>query len=234
MIDLLSVLPYWVEVLMNALQWTAMGGAGSALSGLIVLRVLRLLRLTRLFRVSKHGQTFILMQRTMTQSTSAIVVLCAILFMCLLLFGTFIWMSERGEWLPAGHPVLLDLDVVGRPGFVRNRGLNIDFPAWEESPFRSIVHSWWWVVITTTTVGFGDDYPVTGAGKGVGTFVAVVGVLVLSMPIGVIGTVFSEEFQKMQTENRERVKAQRKERRMVRNVLRNWQRQMAEGGPWTE
>lgn len=38
----------------------------------------------------------------------------------------------------------------------------------------------------------------------------------------------------MQTENRERVKAQRKERRMVRNVLRNWQRQMAEGGPWTE
>merc|ERR550514_1530755 len=224
MIDLLSVLPYWVEVLMNALQWTAMGGAGSALSGLIVLRVLRLLRLTRLFRVSKHGQTFVLMQRTMTQSTSAIVVLCAILFMCLLLFGTFIWMSERGQWLPAEHPVLLDLGVAGRPGFVRNTGLHGEFPQWEESPFRSIVHSWWWVVITTTTVGFGDDYPVTNMGKAVGSFLAVIGVLVLSMPIGVIGTVFSEEFQKMQTENKERIKAQRQERRMVRNVVNHLER----------
>merc|ERR1719191_1834278 len=136
-------------------------------------------------------------------------------------------MTEAGQWLPKDHPVLLDLGVAGREAFVRNTGELDAFPVWEESPFRSIVHSWWWVVITTTTVGYGDHYPVTRMGKVVGTFVAVVGVLLLSMPIGVIGTVFSEEFQKTQSENMVRVAAKRKERRMVHNVLRRWKRRLS-------
>ncbi len=39
----------------------------------------------------------------------------------------------------------------------------------------------WWAVTTVTTVGYGDTYPVTGEGRGVGVFLMLVG-------IGVFGT----------------------------------------------
>jgi voltage-gated potassium channel Kch len=53
----------------------------------------------------------------------------------------------------------------------------------EQKNVSSIPHAWWWGLITMTTVGYGDIYPVTAAGRIVGAFCAVCGVIVLALII---------------------------------------------------
>lgn len=56
--------------------------------------------------------------------------------------------------------------------------------------FNSIPEAFWWSVITVTTVGYGDVYPVSWSGQIVGSVCAVLGVLVLSLPIIAFATNF--------------------------------------------
>ncbi len=51
----------------------------------------------------------------------------------------------------------------------------------------------WWVFVTLTTVGYGEFYPVTGAGRLVAAFVMVMGLGILSSFTGFIATWFVEE-----------------------------------------
>jgi voltage-gated potassium channel len=53
----------------------------------------------------------------------------------------------------------------------------------------------WWSVITLTTVGYGDVYPVTIAGKVAAGVIAVVGVGTVALPSGIIAGAFIERFR---------------------------------------
>ena len=66
------------------------------------------------------------------------------------------------------------------------------------SPFFDIPRSFWWVVVTMTTVGYGDMYPTTVIGKAIGFCCMLSGVLVLAMPISIVGTFFSLEYERFQ------------------------------------
>lgn len=59
------------------------------------------------------------------------------------------------------------------------------------SKFNSIPAALWWCVVTMVTVGYGDVYPLTPAGKIIAGVVMIFGVLVLAMPISVIGANFT-------------------------------------------
>ncbi len=52
----------------------------------------------------------------------------------------------------------------------------------------------WWSASTLLTVGYGDIYPVTTAGKAVGTVIAFLGVGMVAIPTGIISAGFVEEF----------------------------------------
>ncbi len=52
--------------------------------------------------------------------------------------------------------------------------------------FRNAFSGLWWAVATLTTVGYGDIYPVTVAGKVLGAVIALSGVGVVAIPTGII------------------------------------------------
>lgn len=62
--------------------------------------------------------------------------------------------------------------------------------------FPHIPAAMWWAIVTLTTVGYGDVYPVTAAGKVLGGLTVVFGVAVVAIPAAVFASGFMEELQK--------------------------------------
>lgn len=62
--------------------------------------------------------------------------------------------------------------------------------------FSSIPTSMWWGIVTLTTIGYGDTYPVTTAGKIIAAGVAVLGIAVYAIPTGIMASAFTEELRK--------------------------------------
>ncbi len=66
----------------------------------------------------------------------------------------------------------------------------------QPSVFSNVPASLWWSVATTTTIGYGDMYPITPAGKFLGAIVSVFGVFVMAVPIGILTAGFFEVSRK--------------------------------------
>lgn len=62
--------------------------------------------------------------------------------------------------------------------------------------FSSIPAAMWWGVSTLTTVGYGDMYPITVAGKFCGAVIALMGIAMFAIPAGVLASGFSEEIER--------------------------------------
>lgn len=68
--------------------------------------------------------------------------------------------------------------------------------------FSSIPAAMWWAVATLTTVGYGDIYPLTTAGKILGSIISVLGIGMFALPTGILGAGFVEEIQKMKAKGK--------------------------------
>lgn len=62
--------------------------------------------------------------------------------------------------------------------------------------FRSVFHAMWWAVATLTTVGYGDIYPVTVAGKLFTCVILVLGLSVVAVPSGLIASALMKQPRK--------------------------------------
>lgn len=65
--------------------------------------------------------------------------------------------------------------------------------------FTSIPATVYWSVITLTTVGYGDLYPVTAAGKVFTSVILIAGVALFALPAGILTAGFLEEIRKTKT-----------------------------------
>ena len=127
------------------------------------LRVLRALRLFRIFRVAKLGRY------------SEV-------------FATF------GRVLHRKKEELLSITVIIFILLIVSSSL-IYFAEIGAQPeqFSSIPASMWWGIVTLTTIGYGDLAPVTGLGRLLAAFIAVLGLGLFALPTSIIGSGFIEE-----------------------------------------
>lgn len=169
-------------------------------------RFIRMLRVIRLVRLSPKSEMMAgLLSRTLTRSKEAIVILLFYLCIIVIVGAAVIYTVEQGT-----YKVNSDFP---NGAYLRPDGLG----GMEESPFISIPTSIYYLVVTVTTVGYGDITPTTMGGRAVATFLCILGVLVLALPISVVGSNFSKEFElhmerlKEQTEIREKKKNERRQ-----------------------
>jgi len=65
--------------------------------------------------------------------------------------------------------------------------------------FPNILSAMWWAVATLTTVGYGDIYPITGLGKIISGFIAILGIGIIALPTGIISAGFISKIDKKNT-----------------------------------
>ena len=66
--------------------------------------------------------------------------------------------------------------------------------------FDNAFSAFWWAIATVTTVGYGDLYPITTAGKMIGGIIAFLGIGLVAIPTGIISAGFVEESRRMEQE----------------------------------
>lgn len=128
--------------------------------------LLRLVRLARIVRLAKLGR----MSRAMDHMVAAI-------------------SSRRDELLLSLLAGLLLL-VVAATGLYLTEGVA------QPDKFGSIPRALWWAVATMTTVGYGDVYPVTVAGKVLAGVVAVISIGIIAIPTGILAAAFSDAMER--------------------------------------
>lgn len=186
-IDVLSIAPYYVEQIYDV-------QGVRTISTVRFVRVMRCLKLLRTLRMVTSPNSFVSripkLMTALKRSTTAIVWFITLLFVLVALCGTCVTYAERDQ----AH---FDMES---QSWIRDNGSVYDDHG-QKIKFQSIPHSMWWTIVTVTTVGYGDMYPHTAGGKIVGTFTILSGLIVISFPITILGSVFGALHEEQQYED---------------------------------
>eukprot|EP00937_MAST-01D_sp_MAST-1D-sp2_P004658 g4658.t1 len=195
-IDFVAIAPFYIE--------SALGGGGGQTA---VIRVLRLARVLRIFKMGKHNKGMQMLAKVMVMSTPALSILVFFSVLCVVLFGSLMFFAEGSRFSVAAE-FTANTSVPQFPHgvFVRE---GVDGYTDEPSPFISIPFAFWWVCTTMTTVGYGDFYPTTSAGKIIGILLFYIGIILIALPITILGMNFELVYNEELAKERERHDAAR-------------------------
>ena len=200
LLDALSVFPYYLEHLPN---------------GLVSLRIFRLLRIFQLVRLGQYNQMFNSLTNVMSRSTQYLKLLMIVLAFGAAFFGSMAYWMEKGTWKyyePSGEYIFVRTALDGRTeeptpftsipaGMCIRSCRTCSAKHIQRMLFLTVVLvsslclAFWWFIVTATTVGYGDTFPTSTAGKYVGAAAMMMGVLVIAFPVSVFSELWSQELR---------------------------------------
>jgi hypothetical protein len=206
LIDLAAILP---GVISMAVPTLASGSGGGFV-------VLRLIRLTRIFRAPAIREPATVIAVTIHKSAKALFVLCVNLGLGIIIFGSLMYLAEKGEWNG-------DLRIYERE---MGREWNGEARKYDkvvaESPFLSIPYTFWWAMVTATTVGYGDQYPTTPAGYLIAVATMMFSIVIAALPVGVVGGIFSQVWEGLEDEKNQKRNKELAEDLIVKTSLQRY------------
>jgi voltage-gated potassium channel len=164
----------WVAFLIYPFSWMAVIDLLSILPSVGVfarafkaLRIVRLLKLLRLFRFLRYSHRVTTLLVVLKKENKVLLAVLGLYMFYVLATALFMYNVEMGSVGPDGEPV-----------------------------FDNFFDALYWASITLTTVGYGDIYPVSEAGRVVAMISALFGVAVIALPSGVITASYLDELRK--------------------------------------
>ena len=173
LIDLAAIVPFWFAVA---------GLVSNNFSVILILRIIRVLLLSRLLS-GKIARALVMFAGVVRRLTDVFELMLIYLVTGLVVFGPLIFFAESGSWDEA-QGRFTRLTVMGEVDGSR-----------ETSPFTSIPDSFYWVIVTMSTLGYGDLYPTSAGGKVICSLCILSGVVMIAMPISILGTAFTKEYE---------------------------------------
>jgi hypothetical protein len=186
-VDLATIIPFYIFI-----------DEDEHSSSFNFIRILRLSRVLHVFKLTKDNEMLHLLERTVRLSLPALSLWFFVAGLGMVLFGSIIFFCEGGHFLAT--------EEYPHGAFFRKDIYNDHH---ELTPFISIAVSMYWVISTATNTGYSDMTPTSEGGRVIACIVMILGVLTCAIPIGVIGTNFSHEYEQML--NRHKEKAKKKE-----------------------
>ncbi|XP_029988383.1 potassium voltage-gated channel subfamily V member 2-like [Sphaeramia orbicularis] len=173
-VDLVAVMPYFVQIVCEALSNVEDLSAQEDLRTMArvskvshVLKVLKLLRIFRILKLARHSTGMKAFGFTLRQCYEQ--VSCIFLFIALGIF-TFSALLHSAERETEGTPI------------------------------SSIPYAWWWAAVSISTVGYGDVVPVTVLGRIVAFGCISFGIILNGMPISFLFNKFSDYYAKLKAQ----------------------------------
>eukprot|EP00741_Cyanophora_paradoxa_P019433 tig00021127_g18760.t1 len=189
----------WVDVIVVVPLYIEVASVSGTLGQVQALRVLRLVQVFRIFKLWRYGINARIFIETLAETKTAFLMLLYFLAIYVIVVASAMHFAERGAW---------DEE--------RQNWLVTDPDTGEQvvSGFESIPSAFWFTVVMMTTTGFGDVVPLTPWGKSICSCSMFVAMILMTMPIAVMQTSFTEVNQRL----RELQRQQRELRRVRRSL----------------
>lgn len=173
-VDLVAVMPYFVQIIFEAISGVKNEDTRQDLTTMArvsklshVFKVIKLLRIFRILKLARHSTGMKAFGFTLRQCSQEVYCIFLFIGLGIFTFSALLHSVERET---------------------------------EGSPISSIPYAWWWAAVSISTVGYGDVVPVTILGRVVAFGCIAFGIILNGMPISFLFNNFSDYYAKLKAQ----------------------------------